>query len=460
MTLMPARSIDSVNALLISGRHGEGFAEALAFFVDSGGTADAATLLTNAAICAERAGEAAVILEGHQSTLDPAVYARLRAMLALACGDVMTARAAADALAWTPAATPDRLAILIAVAERVGSLDVALALMRERETTIANFPFEWLPQRWQLQIRLGRCDAVIEETRRYAAQIPARFVAERRATVMHQAQALLAAVCFDEATAQCLTVVEDFAAGAALPSAVRQVARLGTRQGQRRVAADIERLVILHRLPVAIVAGTLLGLVRDGDFHAHDQDFDLAAIPPATSQEVVDCLLASGLFRPHRRAVECGTFRALNHLPTGLAVDVIEYRLEGDRFVSTWQHPSGVILRRSAVPRFAITPVFHAGIQRQLPFPDCADAVLSATYGDWRTPDAHFDTLVSSPGILEGTDYLRSMAALRLADAVLAGHTGMVMHLARHLAGIGVAPATMARLIARIAAPAAAPPSP
>ncbi len=453
MNATPPPGTASVNALLIGGRHGEGFAEALAFFAEARGSGEAAQALANAALCAERAEEAIPLLETHRRSLDPVLFARLRVMLALACGDFGTARAEADALAWTPAATPDRLAMLIAVAERAGTLDVAVALMREREATTANYPFEWLRQRWEAQCRLGRHAAVIEETTRIAAHIPAQFAIERRATMMTQAEARLAALRFDEAAAQSLALAGEFVEGADLPRPVQPIARPGTRQRQRRLAADIERLVLAEQLPVVIVAGTLLGLVRDGDFHAHDQDLDLGAVPPATSADVAERLLATGLFHPDPRAVDYGTFRALKHVPTGLAVDVIEYRRVGDRFVSTWQHPGGTILRRSAVPAFAVTPVFHAGIQRRLPFPDRAEAVLSATYGDWRKPDPHFDTVVSSPAILERTDYLRSIAALRLADALIAGRRGIALHLARHLCDIGVAAEAMERLIARLATP-------
>lgn len=443
----------SVNSLLCSGRYGEAFALALIRCAEQPGSVDTATDLTNAAICAERADEVIPILESRRAALDPIAYARLQARLALACGATMAARAQADALASTPAATLDRLAIESAAAEQVGALDQAIAILREREGAIGNIPFAWLPQRWQLQCRLGRSNLVLDETARIVADIPASFIAERRTVGLHRAQAFLAALRFDESIAQSLALIKDFAAGAPLPATGLPVVRLETRRKQRRVAGDLEWLIIAHRLPVVIVAGTLLTLARDGDFHAHDPDFDLAVVPPATSEEVTGHLLASGLFRPQRRSVECGSFRTLNHIPTGTAVDVIEFRLEDGRFVSTWQHASGVVLRRSAVPRFGIAPMFHPGIQRRLPVPDDIDGVLSATYGDWRTPDAHFDTLVCSPAILEDTGYLRSIAAVRLADALLAGNTGMARHLAGHLESVGVAPDMMRHLVARLERP-------
>jgi hypothetical protein len=200
-------------------------------------------------------------------------------------------------------------------------------------------------------------------------------------------------------------------------------------------------------------AGTLLSLVREGGFFPCDQDIDLAALPPATSAMVAQALTATGAFRIRQQALDAGSFRSLVHVRTGLAVDVTEYRREGDLFISTWRHPSGVVLRQAAVPAFSTRLVDHAGVGRRLPLPlpEFPEEQLRATYGDWETPATDFDTLVSAPNILEFTSFLRSVAAIRLADAMLSGRNGLARHLARSLLSRNVSPNLMERIADELA---------
>jgi hypothetical protein len=54
---------------------------------------------------------------------------------------------------------------------------------------------------------------------------------------------------------------------------------------------------------------------------------------------------------------------------------------------------------------------------------------------------------VSAPNILEFTGFLRSVAAVRLADAMLSGRNGQAGHLARRLLSHGVSPNLMERIV-------------
>jgi hypothetical protein len=71
---------------------------------------------------------------------------------------------------------------------------------------------------------------------------------------------------------------------------------------------------------------------------------------------------------------------------------------------------------------------------------------LRATYGEWETPATDFDTLVSAPNIMEFTGFLRSVAAIRLADAMLSGRNGQAHHLAKSLLSRNVSPNLMERI--------------
>ncbi len=401
-------------------------------------------LFVQASVCAERHEEAAALLRGLRDRIATVPYTTAQAGLALCGGDVEAARELAITLENKPEAVAAYLDLAVGIAQRMGDADTTVTWLRERERRIGTFPFAWLPVRWIEQGRLGQHDAILAEIDALEAQIPAARVGERRSLRLHRAMALHNSVRFADALATAVALADEIAAEAAegaspAPDGAPLVARIGTRLRQAQVAADVERLVLTQGLPVAVHAGTLLALTREGGFFPFDQDFDLAVLPPASSAAVAKSLVDSGLFRLDRPALDTGSFRNLVHRRTGLAVDLTEYRRDGDRFISEWRHPSGVLLRRSAVPAFSVRLVDHAGVGRRLPLPDDPAALLRATYGAWERPDPAFDTLVSAPNVMEETDYLRSVAAIRLAEALSAGRTALARHLATRLRAFGVA---------------------
>lgn len=439
-------SIERANALLESGSPAAAYGEALALLAWHPGNRSVVDVFVRAAACAERQDEGRAILRGLRPRIDPVGYACALASLSLLAGDLDTARGCADGLSTVPEATGAYLNMRVAIAEREEDLEALLELMLERERRIVDFPFAWLPARWEVQGRLGRHDDVLRDAARFEQSILAQFPTERRIVRLQRAMANHNALRFGESEALALGVAEGLLEAGPGPSSPAPSARLGTRRRQGIVIGEIERLVLTQALPVAVHAGTLLSLVREGGFFPCDQDIDLAALPPATSAEVAQALTATGAFRIRRPALDTGSFRTLVHIRTGLAVDVTEYRREGGRFISTWRHPSGVVLRQAAVPAFSARLADHAGVGRRLPLPEFPEEQLRATYGDWETPNADFDTLVSAPNIVEFTSFLRSVAAIRLADAMLSGRAGLARHLALTLLQRDVSPNLMERI--------------
>jgi hypothetical protein len=439
-------SVERANDLLESGSPAAAYGEALALLARQPENRSVVEVFVRAAACAERQDEGAEVLRGLRHRIDPVGYACALASMSLLDGDLETARGCADGLSAMPEATRAYLNMRVAIAEREEDLEALLERMLERERRIVDFPFTWLPARWEVQGRLGRHDDVLREAARFEQSIPAQFSVERRIVRLQRAMANHNALRFEESEALALGVAEGLLETGPGPSSPAPSARLGTRRRQGIVIGEIERLVLTQALPVAVHAGTLLSLVREGGFFPCDQDIDLAALPPATSAEVARALTATGAFRIRRQALDTGSFRALVHLRTGLAVDVTEYRREGGRFISTWRHPSGVVLRQAAVPAFAARLADHAGVGRRLLLPEFPEEQLRATYGDWETPASDFDTLVSAPNIVEFTSFLRSVAAIRLADAMLSGRSGLARHLARTLRQRNVSPSLMERI--------------
>lgn len=439
-------SVERANALLESGSYAAAYGEALALLARQPEDRSVVEMFVRAAACAERQDEGAEVLRGLRPRIDPVGYACALASMSLLAGDLDTARGCADGLSTMPEATKAYLNMRVAIAEREEDIETLLERMLERERRIVNFPFAWLPARWEVQGLLGHHDDVRQEAARFEQSIPAHFSAERRIVRLRRTMANHNALRFGESEALALGLAEDLLETGPGQSSPAPSARIGTRRRQEVVIGEIERLVLTQDLPVAVHAGTLLGLVREGGFFPCDQDIDLAALPPATSAEVAQALAATGAFRIRRPALDTGSFRTLVHIRTGLAVDVTEYRREGGRFISTWRHPSGVVLRQAAVPAFSMLLADHAGVGRRLPFPEFPEEQLRATYGDWETPSSDFDTLVSAPNIIEFTGFLRSVAAIRLADAMLSGRAGLARHLARTLLQRKVSPNLMERI--------------
>jgi hypothetical protein len=436
-------SIERANALLESGSHAAAYGDALVLLARQPENPGAVDVFVRAAACVERQDEGAEVLRGLRHRIDPIAYACAQASMSLLAGDLDTERGCAEDLAAIPEAGTAYLDMMVAIAEREEVPETILERMRERERRIANFPFAWLPARWEVQGRLGQHADVLREAAQLEQSIPAQFPGERRIVRLHRAMANHNALRFEEGAALALGLAEDVLETRSWPSSPAPSARFWTRRRQGVVIGEIERLVLTQALPVAVHAGTLLSLVREGGFFPCDQDIDLAALPPATSGMVAQVLTATGAFRIRRQALDMGSFRSLVHVRTGLAVDVTEYRREGDLFISTWRHPSGVVLRQAAVPAFSARLVDHAGVGRRLPLPEFPEEQLRATYGDWETPATDFDTVVSAPNIMEFTGFLRSVAAVRLADAMLSGQNGKARHLAKSLLSHNVSPNLM-----------------
>jgi hypothetical protein len=54
-------------------------------------------------------------------------------------------------------------------------------------------------------------------------------------------------------------------------------------------------------------------------------------------------------------------------------------------------------------------------------------------YGDWRTPDPHFDTVVAARNLAALTPFLHSLGMIKIADALLSWQPKKVKAGVRHL---------------------------
>lgn len=426
--------IERVHARLIGGDCHGAYADAL-LLLRTHPSHLAVGLLVDVAIVSERCDEALTVLEGQRARLPPLLYRQHRGTLSLFAGDLREARAHGEALSTQADGADAGLALLMAVAARQADHAARLQWMRQREQRLRPVPFALLPERWEVQALLGQQAQILAETDRLLRELPSANAEIRATILLHQAMALHDQLRFTDSMAAALRLARSLAPQVAAPPPPQPVTvGIRTRRRQMQILAEIERLVLTEGLPVVLHAGTLLGLTRGGDLLPGDQDLDLATLPPATSADVAAALVATGGFKEQRHRVDTGTFRAVIHQATGLTVDITEYHRDCDRFISRWRHPSGLMLREAAVPAFTRILVDMPGVGRRLPVPDDPAALLAATYGDWRTPDSGFDTMLCAPNLLGFTGFLASVTAIRLADYLLAGQVAAARRLARCLA--------------------------
>jgi hypothetical protein len=168
-------------------------------------------------------------------------------------------------------------------------------------------------------------------------------------------------------------------------------------------------------------AGTLLGLERDGQLLPHDKDADFAVWLEDFSL-AIRVLQSRGL----RRATDVPPFDNMACLVDpasgctvdlfGLRRDPVHGRVEG----GVWMYGKPASHQRVLhLPwlRLQARPSPAGDIW----WPAPADALLAAFYGDWRTRDADWDTLVSNRALAEVNLQWRCWALKNLCERWLRG---------------------------------------
>ena len=163
-------------------------------------------------------------------------------------------------------------------------------------------------------------------------------------------------------------------------------------------------------------AGTLLGLERDGKLLARDEDADLAVW-------LEDFSLASRTlqaigFLPASNSPPFGNVATFVLLQPRMSVDLFGIRREPEhqRMVGgAWLYGRPPTHQRIVhYPWFALAS--RAGPAGDVWWPDPPDALLAALYGDWRTPQPDWDSLVSCRALQETNLQWRCWSYKRLSE--------------------------------------------
>lgn len=167
-------------------------------------------------------------------------------------------------------------------------------------------------------------------------------------------------------------------------------------------------------------AGTLLGIARHGTLLEFDKDLDIAIW--VESLDACGVALEKNGWARVKMGIDYCNYRDYVHIETGITLDVcgLEHR-NAQQIVGGFSLPG----YPEAYQRVSVFPAFKL-TRRDTPcgqvwFPQQPDIILSAFYGDWRTPNPNWDTVVSALNLEKFTLLVRCYAYYRLLQRWLAG---------------------------------------
>jgi cytidyltransferase-like protein len=172
-------------------------------------------------------------------------------------------------------------------------------------------------------------------------------------------------------------------------------------------------------IPAFPYAGTLLGLVRNGSLLDFDKDLDIAVW--MESWEACCAVLEGAGWIKSSMRIEYANYRDYVHPELGITIDVCGLQRQEQRIVGGFSLPghSAEYQRVSVFSQFDL-------IQRDTDygviwFPRQPEKILAAFYGDWRTPNPNWDTVISARNLEKFTLLVRCYGYHRLAQCWLLG---------------------------------------
>ncbi|MCB1985038.1 MAG: adenylyltransferase/cytidyltransferase family protein [Burkholderiales bacterium] len=168
-------------------------------------------------------------------------------------------------------------------------------------------------------------------------------------------------------------------------------------------------------------AGTLLGLERENKLIEFDKDIDVAVW--MTSFDTCCQTLEKSGWSPVPMSFVYRNYRDYVHEESGITLDVCGLEHSNDRkIVGGFSLPdySSDYQRVSVFPAFDLMQ--RNTLQGKIWYPEQPEKILTAFYGDWRTPNPLWDTVISALNLEKFTLLVRCYAYHRLAKRWLSGN--------------------------------------
>ncbi|WP_292993253.1 adenylyltransferase/cytidyltransferase family protein [Nitrosomonas sp.] len=172
-------------------------------------------------------------------------------------------------------------------------------------------------------------------------------------------------------------------------------------------------------IPAFPFAGTLLGLVRNGCLLDFDKDLDIA-VRMESWGACCAALEQAGWARSPMR-IDYANYRDYVHSELGITLDVCGLQARGKQIVGGFSLPGypDDYQRVSVFPKFDL--IQRSSEYGQVWFPRQPERILTAFYGDWRTPNPNWDTVISARNLENFTLLVRCYAYHRLVQRWLSG---------------------------------------
>ncbi|WP_197434715.1 tetratricopeptide repeat protein [Agrobacterium vitis] len=213
----------------------------------------------------------------------------------------------------------------------------------------------------------------------------------------------------------------------------------------KRALLEIKETLDKAGVEFFLVAGTLLGFVREGNFLGHDKDIDLG-IFDIPSENIEAAFRGRSAFKLGNDFVPSS--RNFTVYYEGVAIDFFRYTYDGDHLICGFNDDQGNVRWRFS--RFGLSQREYFG--QQFNVPDPPEAYLEQAYGDWRTPRRIFDPVQSSPARHRQNEDLGAqfLTFNKVFMSVIAGEFELAREYLRQASVNPTFPDAAQRLVARL----------